>query len=65
VFLGHPDGLVHYQGEFRKLHKQGLNKMTDKISQTSKIKKKRLPKGQRTHIRRMKQEARKTGVTQT
>ena len=39
--------------------------MTDKISQTSKIKKKRLPKGQRTHIRRMKQEARKTGVTQT
>ena len=33
--------------------------MTDK---TSKAKPKRLPKGQRTHIRRLKQEARKTGV---
>ena len=26
------------------------------------VKKKRLPKGQRTHIRRVKQEARKTGT---
>jgi hypothetical protein len=36
--------------------------MADNInvtSKTSKVKKKRLPKGQRTHIRRMKQEARK------
>jgi hypothetical protein len=36
--------------------------MSDKITATSKtnnVKKKRLPKGQRTHIRRMKQEARK------
>jgi hypothetical protein len=35
---------------------------TDKADKTSKIKKKRLPKGQRTHIRRLKQEAGKTGV---
>ena len=36
--------------------------MSDKISatdKTSKAKKKRLPKGQRKHVRRMKQEARK------
>ena len=30
---------------------------TSKISKTSKIKTKRLSKGQRTHIRRLKQEA--------
>jgi hypothetical protein len=29
---------------------------------TVKLKKKRLPKGERTHIRRMKQEARKTSI---
>jgi hypothetical protein len=34
--------------------------MTDK---TGKAKPKQLPKGQRTHIRRLKQEARKTGAT--
>jgi hypothetical protein len=33
--------------------------VTDK---TSKTKPKRLPKGQRTHIRRLKQEARKAGM---
>jgi hypothetical protein len=33
--------------------------MTDK---TSKTKPKRLPRGQRAHIRRLKQEARKTGT---
>lgn len=32
---------------------------------TAKIIKKRLPKGQRTHIRRLKQEARKEGNTYT
>jgi hypothetical protein len=35
--------------------------MEVKTSKTNYTKKKRLPKGQRTHIRRMKQEARKTG----
>jgi len=38
-----------------------MDNQTSKTSQTTKLKKKRLPKGQRTHIRRMKQEARKTG----
>ncbi|MBN1450670.1 MAG: hypothetical protein JW963_06610 [Anaerolineales bacterium] len=33
--------------------------MTDK---TSKTQRKRLPKGQRTHIRRLKQAARKAGI---
>jgi hypothetical protein len=33
--------------------------MTDNIRKMKK--KKRLPKGQRTHVRRLKQEARKTG----
>ena len=33
--------------------------MADK---TSKIKPKRLPKGQRTHVRRLKQAARKAGI---
>ena len=33
--------------------------MADK---TSKTKRKRLPKGQRTHVRRIKQAARKTGT---
>ena len=33
--------------------------MADKTSRT---KRKRLPKGQRTHVRRMKQAARKAGV---
>ena len=33
--------------------------MTDKVSQT---KRKRLSKGQRTHIRRLKQAARKAGI---
>jgi len=37
--------------------------MADKTSKTSKTKKKRLPKGQRTHIRRLKQEAGKAGST--
>jgi hypothetical protein len=37
--------------------------MADKKSKLAKDeKKKRLPKGQRTHIRRVKQEARKTGT---
>jgi hypothetical protein len=42
--------------------------MADKPSKSAQankpgeVKKKRLPKGQRTHIRRVKQEARKTGV---
>ena len=35
--------------------------MADKISKNSKTNMKRLPKGQRTHARRLKQEARKTG----
>lgn len=35
--------------------------MADIKSKSSKTNKKRLPKGQRTHERRMKQEARKTG----
>jgi hypothetical protein len=33
--------------------------MADK---TSKTKRKRLPKGQRTHVRRLKEEARKSGI---
>jgi len=37
--------------------------MADKPNKTSKIKPKRLPKGQRTHTRRLKQERRKTGTT--
>lgn len=40
--------------------------MANKASGTSKTgetKKKRLPKGQRTHVRRLKQEARKAGST--
>jgi hypothetical protein len=37
--------------------------MVDEKSKTGKIKKKRLPKGKRTHIRRLKQEAGKVGVT--
>jgi hypothetical protein len=32
-------------------------------NKTSKAKRKRLPKGQRTHIRRIKQAARKAGTT--
>jgi hypothetical protein len=36
--------------------------MTDKTS-TTKPKRKRLPKGWRTHIRRVKQAARKAGAT--
>jgi hypothetical protein len=36
-----------------------MNEKTNKISKT---KKKRLPKGLRTHIRRLKQEARKEGT---
>jgi len=36
--------------------------MVDKLTKTSKIKPKRLPKGQRTHTRRLKQERRKTGT---
>jgi hypothetical protein len=40
--------------------------MTDKPIKIkeSKTKKKRLSKGQRTHMRRLKQEARKTGTVQ-
>ena len=37
--------------------------MADKTSKTNKTNKKRLPKGQRTHVRRLKQEAGKTGPT--
>jgi hypothetical protein len=36
--------------------------MADKKSKVSSTQKKRLPKGQRTHIRRMKQAERKTGT---
>jgi hypothetical protein len=36
--------------------------MADKTSKTSKTKPKRLPKGQRTHVRRLKQAARKAGI---
>ena len=42
----------------QRLHKE-LTLMADK---TSKTKHKRLPKGQRTYIRRLKQEARKSGI---
>ncbi|MEW5868537.1 MAG: hypothetical protein AB1894_04625 [Chloroflexota bacterium] len=38
-------------------------KKTSGASKSSETKKKRLPKGQRTHVRRLKQEARKTGST--
>jgi hypothetical protein len=47
----------------------GVNKMadearkTDKTSKTGKVKKKRLSKGQRKHVRRLKQEARKASTT--
>jgi len=37
--------------------------MADKTSKISKTKKKRLSKGQRTHVRRLKQEAGKVGTT--
>ena len=37
--------------------------MVDKTTKTSKIKKKRLSKGERTHVRRVKQEAGKVGPT--
>ena len=36
--------------------------MADKTKNDPKLKKKRLPKGQRTHVRRMKQEARNAGT---
>jgi hypothetical protein len=36
---------------------------TDKTSKAGKVKKKRLSKGQRTHVRRLKQEARKASTT--
>jgi len=36
--------------------------MLDKTTKKSKTKKKRLPKGQRMHIRRLKQDARKTAI---
>jgi len=35
--------------------------MANRIRKNSETNKKRLPKGQRTHARRLKQEARKTG----
>jgi hypothetical protein len=38
--------------------------MIDKPSTVNKIIKKRLPKGKRTHIRRLKQEANKPGTVQ-
>jgi len=37
--------------------------MADTTSKISKTKKKRPPKGQRTHVRRLKQEARKSSIT--
>lgn len=37
--------------------------MADTTSKISKTKKKRLPKGQRTHVRRLKQEAHKASIT--
>jgi len=37
--------------------------MADKTSKTNKTKPKRLSKGQRTHVRRVKQAARKAEVT--
>jgi hypothetical protein len=39
--------------------------MAEKTGKTTKVIKKRLPKGQRTHTRRLKQEARKTGTIQS
>ncbi len=39
--------------------------MADKTSKIIKTKKKRLSKSQRTHVRRLKQEARKTGSVQS
>ena len=39
--------------------------MADKTSTTGKTKKKRLPPGQRKHVRRLKQESRKAGVVRS
>jgi hypothetical protein len=39
--------------------------MADKTSKKIETKKKRLSKGQRKHVRRLKQEARKTGTAQS
>jgi hypothetical protein len=41
------------------IHREELISVADK---TSKAKPKRLPKGQRTHVRRLKQAARKAGI---
>jgi hypothetical protein len=41
---------------------KGVIQMSNKTNKTSETKTKRLPKGQRTHVRRLKQEARKAGT---